>query len=503
MKKSTSVKDVELAVIGGGPAGMTAAIEAAAGGASVIVIDAYPELGGHYFRQLPTTFGQKNGHSDDRQAERRALTDSVAELNIEVLSETVVWGIFQGEGPSFVDDRVDAPNGRPSEAPEPQSSADGFSLHLQGPHSIQTVQANCLLLATGAYDRPMVFPGWTLPGVITPGAAQMLMKGHGILPGKRVLVAGSGPLPLAAAAGLAEKGAQIVALLDIASPWDGWQMMPRALWGQWTRLREGWGYWRTLRSKRVPFLFRHAVFQAHGEDEVQAVTFGEVDPQGRPLRKTARTVDVDTVCVGLGFLPNTALTRHLGCDHFYDAVLDVFFPWHAATMETSVSGVFVAGDVTGLGGKEMSKLQGRIAGLNILSELGHLSPTAVENHIRQLEPEIERERRFTRLLRERLKIRPSLAEFASDDTIICRCEKVTAGQIRSAVADGARNMGGVKVRTRVGMGSCQGRYCESSVGYLVAREAGRAREDVGCMTVRPPVIPIPARLMTSDPSAIR
>jgi len=461
------MKQVEVAIIGGGPAGIAAAIELATGGADLTVIDAYPQPGGHYFRQPPREFPEADVSADSRQAEYASLTASLERLKVNLLSETAVWSIFPAEEPS-----------------------DGYALHLSGPHATPSIQARYLLLASGAYDRPMPFPGWHLPGVITPGGAQMLMKGHGILPGKRILLGGSGPLLLGAAAGLAEAGAEVVAVLDAASMWDGAFKMPQAFWGQKDRLKEAWEYGYTLKRKRIPILFGHAIFRALGETEVTAVAYGRVDAQGRPLNHTEKVVEVDTLCVALGFLPNLALTRYLKCEHIYDAALDAYYPQHAETMETTISNIFVAGDITGVGGKDMSRLQGQVAGLNILGKLGRLPPPEVKLRMQALEPQLKREARFIHMLRDRLQGRPGLFELVDDETIICRCEMVQAGEIKAAISDGAREIRGVKLRTRCGMGPCQGRYCESNVRHLLAQETNRPKEEVGTMTIRPPLIPV-------------
>ncbi|MFQ5858067.1 MAG: FAD-dependent oxidoreductase, partial [Anaerolineae bacterium] len=400
---SDGLKQVELAIVGGGPAGMAAAIEATAGGASVVLIDAYEQPGGHYFKPLPTAFQPAAGDKDERRAELRSLMASASRLGVEVLTGTTVWGVFRGEGPSprrssgqAFANRVDEGHVGSGQPADIQQSEEKFILYLHGPYPIRCVVAKYLILATGAYDRPMPFPGWTLPGVITPGAAQMLLRGQGILPGQRVLVAGSGPLPLAVGAGLVEASAHVVGVLDIASWWDGWRAMPQALWGQRARWREAWQYWRTLRARNVPILFRHAIFRALGEGEVQAAAIGKVDAQGRPLWHTQRTVDVDTICVGFGFLPSIALSRHVGCQHVYDASLDIYTPQHDDTMRTNVPRVFVAGDVAGVGGSDLAMLQGRIAGLSVLGASGHLSPETVRKRVRELSRKIDREERFLR-----------------------------------------------------------------------------------------------------------
>jgi NADPH-dependent 2,4-dienoyl-CoA reductase/sulfur reductase-like enzyme len=465
--ESKQMKQVDVAIIGGGPAGMAAAIELAAGGADPAVIDAYPQPGGHYFRQPPQEFSNISVATDSRQAEYASLMAALERLNVGVLSETAVWSIFPAEG-----------------------ALDGYTLHLHGPHPVRSIQARYLLLASGAYDRPMAFPGWHLPGVMTPGGVQMLMKGHGILPGKRILVGGSGPLLLAAAAGLAEAGAEVVAVLDVASMWAGFFKVPQAFWRQTDRLKEAWKYGSTLRRKRIPLLFRHAIFRALGETEVTAVAYGRVDARGRPLKHTEKVAEVDTICVALGFMPNLALSRYLGCEHIYDARLDTFYPQHASTMATSIPNVFVAGDITGVGGKDLSKLQGQVAGLNILGKLGYLPSPEVKKRTQALEPQLKRETRFIHMIRDRLQVRPGLFELIDDETIICRCEMVTAGQIKVAISDGAREIRGVKLRTRCGMGPCQGRYCEPHVAHMIAHLTQQPREAVGKMSVRPPLMPV-------------
>ncbi len=462
------MKQVDVAIIGGGPAGIAAAIELVKGNVSLVVIDSYPQPGGHYFRKVPQVFGKGSRIRDGRQAEYQSLMAEAAQ--VEILSGATVWSVFRDEETAT-------------------SAGSGFTLHLQG-HEIRAVQATYLLLAPGSYDRPFPFPGWQLPGVITLGGAQMLLKGHGILPGKRILVAGGGPLLLSAAADLIEAGADVLAVLDTASIMDGVAKMPSAIWGQWGRIKEAWRFASTIGRSRVPISFGQTVFRAIGEGEVTGVAYGKLDADGRPLKQTEKVVDVDTICVGLGFLPNLALTRHLGCDHFYDATLDAFYPKHDDRMETTAVNIFVAGDVTGVGGKDLSKLQGRIAGLNILCKLGRLTTDKVRQQMQILQPAIRREKRFMHMMRERMRVKPGFLDLLDDETIVCRCEMVTVGQIKTAVRDGARDMRGAKLRTRCGMGACQSRYCEQTIGNLMARETGQPREAIGTSSIRPPLIPV-------------
>ncbi len=483
------MKDVEMAIIGAGPAGIMAAIEAKSHGLSVVVLDGYSQPGGHYYKQPPAEFNQLNIEADNRLHQISDLMERASNLDIEIFNNTTVWGIFRDNGPcfSYRDERAFS---EADQAQEENNTATEYSLYVAGPQEVHCIKAQNIVVATGSYDRIIPFPGWTLPGIITPGGAQMLLKGQRIAPGNRVLVAGSGPLLLAVAAGLAEVGAQVLGVLDIASSWDGWLRAPFSFWGQWARIREAWNYLATLRKHKIPILFNHAVFRALGQQELESVAIGKLDGLGRPIWDTEKSVDVDTLCVGFGFLPNTALTRHLGCKHFYDSEMDVYLPGHNQNLETSVRGVLVAGDVTGVGGYELSMLQGQLAGLVSVGRMRRSSSAHITRRMSELRSKIAQKQRFANMLRSRMRYRPGLCDLLDDNTIICRCENVVVGQIRESIADGAREIGGVKARTRAGMGPCQGRYCDLSVGMMVALDTGQAREDVGFMSVRPPVIPL-------------
>ncbi len=460
------MNQVDIAIVGGGPAGMAAAITLAVQGADFVMIDSYPQLGGHYFKQSPHKMVTPK-KKDSRQLEYQDLMRQLESYKVNVLSDTSVWSIFPTE-----DDPA------------------GYMLYVHGPHQIEAIQARYLLLTSGAYDRPLVFPGWQLPGVMTLGGAQMLIKGHGVRPGQRALVAGSGPLLLAAAASLIEAETEVVAMLDLASIWEGAWKAPQAFWGHTSRIKDAWHYGTTLKKHGVPILWGHTIFRAIGEDEVRSVAYGQVDSQWRPRLNTAKSVAVDTVCVALGFLPNLALTRHLGCEHHYDPDLDAFYPRHDQMMTTSLPDVYVAGDVTGLGGKDMSKLQGQVAALSILQKLPEIEPDDVTLWTQDLTKQIKREKRFIALLRERMRLRSGLNTLIEPDTLVCRCEMVQAQHITTAVEEGARDLKGIKLRTRCGMGACQGRYCEPQVRQLVAAAVKTRPDQVGYMTVRPPLIPL-------------
>ena len=480
---STDTYDV--AIIGGGPAGLAAAEMAAGRDARVVLIDSSSTLGGHYYKELPETFSGPLSALDDLHTEafRTRVEKLLRTSNVHILRDTSVWGVFQGTEATF---------GDPREPPViPDDTA--FALWLDTPASTPcAVEARVLVLVPGAYDRPIPFPGWTLPGVLTPGAVQMSLKKQGILPGERILVAGTGPLQIAVAASLADEGATVVALLDTCSAGQGMFQSPGAMWGQWARISEAAVYARSLLKRRIPLKFQHAVYRAIGTPEagVQSAVIGRIDADGKPIPGTEQTLDVDTVCVAYGFAPSIELSLHLGCDHDYNPRLGDYFPRHDERMQTTMKRVFVAGDVTGVGGKAMADLQGQVAGISALEILGAVSEAEANAFRAHLRPKIQREKRFARWLWSRFRIKPGLFSLADHETLVCRCENVTAGQIRESFAQGARDLRGMKLRTRIGMGICQGRYCAANAAIILAQEAGCSPQKMGTRSIRPPVIPV-------------
>ena len=466
MAAPVEVARVEVAIVGAGPAGMEAALQAAGAGATVALIDRQARPGGQYYKQ-PAPGVERHGVGGRREEEGRALLERLAALErVRRYQDTIVWGLF--------------------------AAGDGeWLLALHGPAAPYRLRADAVILATGATDRVIPFPGWTLPGVVTAGAAQTLLEHQGVLPGRRILVSGSGPLLLTVAAGLTRAGADVVAVLEAARPSPaGLWRLAWALPGQRARLLEGWEAWRTLRAAGVPYHLGAAVVAAAGEEEVRAATFARLDGAGDPLPGSERTVAVDAVVAGHGFLSASRLARMAGCQHDFRPEVGGYVPRRDVNMETTRPGVFAAGDGAGVGGAPLSRIEGRIAGLASAARVGRLDAPRTAAALAAERPALRRERRFVERLGELFAPRPGLYGVLDEETVVCRCEEVTAGAIRRAAAAGAGTVDEVKGLTRAGMGNCQGRICEETVARLLARESGMDAAAVGCFTVRPPLYPL-------------
>jgi NADPH-dependent 2,4-dienoyl-CoA reductase/sulfur reductase-like enzyme len=459
---------VQLAIVGAGPAGLTAALEAKAAGIDVVVLDENEQPGGQIFRQPPAAF-----HIADRtrlgrdHARGRKLLDAVSAAGIRVESRVTVWNIAPGHLACSRDDRS------------------------------WTIESDAIVLATGAYDRPMPLPGWTLPGVFTSGGVQALLKSQRVLAGRRVLLTGTGPLNLVLANQLADAGATVVAVLELANP-NPFELLPMVL-GPWELLSDGIGYVTRLARRGIPLMRGWTLLEVRGTDQVESAVIGRVDRDWRTVEGSARTFEVDTICLGYGLVPSTELSRLIGCAHRYDARLGGWIPACDRYRETSIPSVFVAGDGAGIAGSLVAAEEGRIAGLRAAWRLGRLHDAAFGRKAAPALKRLRRLGRFRAVLDGLSAPRPGLFERMTDDTVICRCEEATFGDCRKAVADGAVSLMELKPAVRAGMGICQSRICGPTLVEVIAQQTGRQPETVMPFSVRPPVKPVAmAALLRED-----
>lgn len=451
-------ESIDLVIVGAGPAGLTAAAEAADLGLPVTLIDVFPRPGGQYFKQTPVElFSPAPAGSGALDEHARSLFERASRPGVQVISDTAVWGIFPEE--------------------------DGCLVCLYGPAGApRRLLAKKVILAPGAHDLPAPFPGWTLPGVLTAGAALNLVKHQRLLPGRRILLSGTGPLQLVLARHLLDAGAEVVAVLDANPfPWRGWRHA-RAVWGQWERLGEGWAAWRTMRKAGTPLRWSCLVRRAEGDGQVERAVIGPVEG-GAP-----KTLAVDTICLGHGFTPSVQLARQAGCEHHYDPDQRAYLPVRDGWLQTTQEGIFVAGDGAGIGGKDVAQWEGRLAALAAAIQLKR---SVAPDRIAVVQRELARQRRFAAVLTDLFPASVHLGDLLTDDTVLCRCEEITVGEIRRAVEEGAETLNAVRMVTRAGMGWCQGRMCGGPVSELLARTLGQPVEALGQVTPRPPVVPVP------------
>ncbi|MFD4377209.1 NAD(P)/FAD-dependent oxidoreductase [Streptomyces sp. NPDC058486] len=431
---------VDLAVVGAGPAGLAAAVTAASLGLAVALLDAGSRPGGQYYRHPAPGLGATRPealHHDwaafaGREAELRAHERAG---RVRYLAEHQVWSVT--------------------------GSGDDWTVHARTDDAgAEPVRARAVLLATGAYERQLPFPGWTLPGVVGAGGAQAMLKSGLVLPGRRVVVAGSGPLLLAVAASLAAAGARVPAVVE-ATGYGAYARHTGTLLRNPAKLAEGALYGGALLRHHVRPLLRHAVVEAHGTDRVEAVTVARLDRDWRPVPGTGRRVPCDALAVGHGLVPELSLATALGCatrtaaDGTAALVL-------TPGLRTSVPGVWAAGETGGVGGAQLALTEGEIAARTIA---GRAVPTALARRR-------ERLRAFADAMGAAHRPGAGWTGWLREETAVCRCEEVPAGRIREAVDElGATDARTVKLLTRAGMGWCQGRMCGPAVSALAGGTA--------------------------------
>ena len=360
----------------------------------------------------------------------------------------------------------------------------GFALHT----SAGRFDARRIVLATGAHDRVVPFPGWDLPGVVTPGAAQALLKGSGVLVGREVVVAGAGPFLLPVAVALARAGSRVVAVVEAGDP-RRYLARRSGFAGAAAKLGEAAGYAAWLMRHRVPYHVRHVVTAAHGEDAVSSVDVAAVDRNGDP--GAIRRLRCDALAVGYGFTANVDLGLSLGCATRMsgDGGLAIATD---ADGRTSVPGVFAAGEITGVGGAQLAVAEGELAGDAAAREVGAQAALS-RRDVGGLRRRAGRLRAFAEAMHEVHAVPAGWASRLSEGTIVCRCEEVPYGRIARAVIElGATDARSVKLLARPGMGWCQGRVCGYATAALVAQLCGRAvgHEDLMALAHRPFAAPV-------------
>lgn len=457
----TSRSEHRIAVVGAGPAGLAAAVAAADAGARVMLVDAEPGPGGQYWRHPSGPAGPAIKHLHHHLDRYRDLVNRLhghrAGGRLIYLPGHHVWSL-ERDDPGFVLQAVDRRGAAPV---------------------ARELRAAQLILAPGAYDLQVPFPGWDLPGVYTAGGAQSLLKGHGVVAGARVLVAGTGPFLLPVAVGLAAGGATVVGVHEAGSP-ARWARDVGAIVGNPGKVAEGTGYAARLARHRVPYRTRSMIVRAHGGSALEAATVAPVDRSGRPDLGRATRHEVDALAVGWGFVAQLELPLALGCgtsvgaDGAVSVVVD-------EGQRTDVPGVFVAGEACGVGGAELAMVEGEMAGGAAAGRPGLAAP---------LRRRRKRLRDFAAALQRAYPVPGGWIDGVEADTVICRCEEVTAGALRTVVdRDGVADGRTAKLLVRPGMGWCQGRMCGYATTCLTASWSGGA--PVWQVAERPIAVPVP------------
>lgn len=447
---------VRALVVGAGPAGVRAAEALAMNGMATIVVDEGPRAGGQIYRRPPDGFTRPpKALYGFEAAKAQALHDAFDNLAgvIDYRPETLIWNVSRGVAHSH-------------------GEAAG-----QG-----EIPYDILVIASGAHDRVIPFPGWTLPGVFTLGGAQVALKYQGCAVGRRVLFCGTGPLLYLVAYQYAKAGADVAGVLDSASLDIGPRVLGGLMAGGAT-LAKGLFYRAALRAMGI------AIEQ--GALPLEAVAEGDrlARLRYRDNRGGAREIACDGIATGYGLSPDTRLADLAGCGFRYDSLARHWLPVTDDDGRATAPGVYLAGDGAGIAGADAAEARGALAAYAVIADRGGSIPMA---RVMALRRRLGRARRFAAALESAFPFPHEFAAVMADDTMLCRCENISAGVFRAAVSDlGATEMNRAKAFSRVGMGRCQGRVCGAAAMELLAAARDADPETVGRMRGQAPVKPIP------------
>jgi len=445
----------DVIVIGAGPAGLSAASCLAEMGLDVLCLDEQAKIGGQIYRNIqdaPKDRCKVLGEDYDNGASiAKRFTDSKATY----LDNVLVW----------------------------QVESNGHVCYSRLGES-KEVKANYIIAATGAMERPVPIPGWTLPGVMGAGAANNLYKEAGLTPEGRIVLAGSGPLLLLEASLLARKGINIEVILEITPTLPSPKAFPHApkalvrsdfLWKGLSMIRE-------IKNAKVPYYKGVSNIEASGKETLEKVT--------AQCGTKSLSFDADLLLLHFGVIPNTHIFRQIGCELSWNVEQRYWFPETDAWGRTSCERIFAAGDGAKVSGAVAAKYKGEIAALEVARCSGILSADERGLFAEPLLKGVRHDHWPRPFVDQLYAPRPDQFVFA-EDTIICRCENISVKDIQKMVNEGVSELNEMKCITRAGMGPCQGRMCGPAMAEVIAWQTKNSPDKAGLMNIRPPIKPIP------------
>lgn len=447
----------DLIIIGAGPAGMSAAVAAAQCGLHAVLLDEQPRLGGQIYRNVTSATPAVTALLGPDYHYGKSLVDRFVASGVEVHSDTMVWDI-----------------------------ARDFTVSAQKAGQSFMLRAPQVIVANGSIERPSPIPGWTLPGVLNAGAAQIALKTSGQVPDGRVVLVGGGPLLLLVACQLLRAGADVAGIIETSPASNRTRAMTHLLAALRSpgMLAKGLRMLMQIRRAGVPF-FKHCEdVRFEGTEDRERVTGVSFTSQGR-----SNQLDASVVLLHHGVVPNTQIGRLMRIDHVWSETQMTWQPVIGRWCETSLAGLHMAGDGSSIGGALAAEAQGAIAAVGAALALGKIDEPKAEQMAKPWKKRHGQQTSIRPFL-DALYRPPQWLADCPDDTVVCRCEEVTAGKIREMADLGCEGPNQTKFFSRCGMGPCQGRMCGITVTQILAKALDRTPDAVGAYRIRAPLKPI-------------
>lgn len=452
---TSSTTAFDVVIIGAGPAGMAAALRAGKNKLSALLIDEQPELGGQIYRNITSVDEQREEILGPDYSHGRKLADdvrtAVSDGSLNYWPGTSVWQIDENK-----------------------------VIHVLRDGRAMTIQAKAVIVSSGAMERPFPVPGWTLPGVMTAGAGQIMLKSASMVPSGPVVLAGCGPLLYLVAAQYLRAKVEIRAILDTTAGTD-WRLALRHasdLLSGWQYVRKGMGMLKAIKDAKIPFYRDVQGLRLEGDTQLERVRFSSKGQE--------HTLEARVCLLHQGVVPNTQISWSLRAEHKWDDTQLCWLPVIDEWCQLTVPGIYVAGDGASIGGALVAALQGEMAALGVLRQMDAESEAVISREADALRHEMAQHLAIRPYLNRQYRPRDEY-RIPADDVMVCRCEEVTAGTIRDQVGLGCSGPNQTKSFSRCGMGPCQGRMCGLTVTEVIAQASGRSPQDVGYYRVRPPI----------------
>lgn len=450
-------------IVGGGFSGIVAADILSGKGLSILMIDENFHSGGQLLRKISEELGVNKKYKTTYIKRVGAeFLKKIKEEDIDILKNSIVLGVYD---------------------------KNEILIEVEN-NKVKKFHYDVLLFATGARERFLPFKGWTLPGVISTGMSQVLMKSYGILPSKKIIVAGSGLFLFSVTYELLKNGAKVISLLESTPFLNKVKLLPSLLHAP-SKAVEGMVYLSKILLSAVPVKYNSRVIEARGGNTLEEVIIAKTDMNGNVKKGSEKIIRTDSLAIGFGFSPNVGLPSLAGCKLDFIRSLGGWIVSVNDDMETSVKDIYSAGEITGIGGAIKSINEGRIAALSILKKFGKSEEADYKRKIKKLKKERKNNLVFSKYFNTLYGIREDDIRAISNDTVICRCEDVKMGEIKEALKSGFITPGALKLSVRAGMGNCQGRTCGPIIYDLLSISSDA--NSMKPFSTRPPVKPVNIR----------
>ena len=453
-KKGCESFSSDLLIIGGGIGGLSAALAASNCGVNTILIDDREKLGGQFCKQ--PIIGE-NATSDDQVILGKKLINKVINNGVKVFTNSSVFAIFENKEILAIKD-----------------------------NELITFRPKKIIFSTGAYERGYPVKGWTLPGVMTTGAMQGLLKGYNVLAGKKILMCGNGPFILHVAKELKKGGAIIIAISEKSSKPNifDYKIMFQLLLNSFKLFLKGIRYLLFLKLNGIPIYYNHEISSI--EQNANGLTATIMNTGGIDHK----SFEVDCICLGYGFNSSNNMLRYLNCRHDYNSELNCLVTFRYDDLQTTVKDIYAIGDCVKISGAQVAELEGNISGYNVAESLGY-----------KIVPEYLKEKNLCKIKLQKLeKFQNNLWKLyksnnynlanLNNEVEICRCEGIKYSTLNNALENGFTSISELKLKTRVGMGPCQGRYCGQIVLDILKHNCGVQIKESDFFTSRIPFIPL-------------